>query len=185
VIALSERGAPDRTAPVKRSAVRGPTAARTDFEELYAAHFRGLTLQIDAYVGNLTDAQDLVQEAFTRAIAKWDRIAKYDDPATWVRRVAWNLATSRWRRQRTATAFLSRQREQHVAGPSPDRVALTAALATLSPTLHKAFVLHYIAQLSVAEIAGEEDVAEGTVKSWLHRARALVATALTDPREGN
>ena len=72
-----------------------------------------------------------------------------------------------------------------LAQVGPDRVALTAALATLSPTLRKAFVLHYIAQLSVAEIASEEDVAEGTVKSWLHRARALVAAALTDPREGN
>lgn len=62
---------------------------------------------------------------------------------------------------------------------------LTAALATLQPTLRKAFVLHYIAQLSIAEIAQQEDVAEGTVKSWLHRSRALVATYLTDAREGN
>jgi RNA polymerase sigma-70 factor, ECF subfamily len=183
VIALSDRSAP--AVRFDHSGVRGPTAGRTDFEELYAAHFRGLTLQINAYVGNLTEAQDVVQEAFTRAIARWDRIAKYDDPATWVRRVAWNLATSRWRRHRTATAFLLRQREQHVAGPSPDRVALTRALATLPPTLRKAFVLHYIAQLSIAEIASEEDVAEGTVKSWLHRGRALVAAALTDPRERN
>jgi RNA polymerase sigma-70 factor, ECF subfamily len=74
---------------------------------------------------------------------------------------------------------------QHVPGPSPDRVALTAALATLPPTLRKAFVLFYIAQLSIAEIASEQDVAEGTVKSWLRRARTLVATHLTDPREGN
>jgi RNA polymerase sigma-70 factor (ECF subfamily) len=171
--------------PVGRSVVRGPTAGRADFDELYAAHFSGLTLQINAYLNDLTEAQDLVQEAFARAIARWDKIAKYDDPATWVRRVAWNLATSRWRRLRTANAFLARQREQHVAGPNPDRVALTAALATLPPTLRKAFVLYYIAGLSIVEIAGEEDVAEGTVKSWLHRARTQVAAHLTDPRERN
>jgi RNA polymerase sigma-70 factor, ECF subfamily len=105
--------------------------------------------QINAYVGDLAEAQDLVQEAFTRAIARWDKIARYDDPASWVRKVAWHLATSRWRRQRTASAFLHRQREVHITGPSPDRVALTAALATLQPTLRKAFVLHYIAQLSI------------------------------------
>jgi RNA polymerase sigma-70 factor (ECF subfamily) len=184
VSAVSERGAPGR-ARLDRSVVRAAAGRHADFEELYSAHFAGLTLQINAYVNNLTEAQDLVQEAFTRAIARWDKIAKYDDPATWVRRVAWNLATSRWRRQRTATAFLVRQRAEHTAGPSPDRVALTAALATLPPTLRKAFVLFYIAQLTVAEIASEEDVAEGTVKSWLHRARALVAAHLTDPREGN
>ncbi|HEY1488591.1 MAG TPA: SigE family RNA polymerase sigma factor [Micromonosporaceae bacterium] len=151
---------------------------------MYAAHFHRLTLQINAYVGDLSEAQDLVQEAFTRAIPRWDRIAKYDDPGAWVRKVAWNLATSRWRRQRTAHAFLSRQREQHVDGPGPDRVALIAALATLPPKLRKAFVLHYIAQLSVAEIADQEAVPEGTVKSWLHRGRAMVTANLTDNTEG-
>jgi RNA polymerase sigma-70 factor (ECF subfamily) len=185
VIAVSQRGAPERASSVSRSAVRGPTTGPADFEELYAAHFSGLVLQINAYVNNLTEAQDLVQEAFTRAVARWDKLARYDDPATWVRRVAWNLATSRWRRQRTANAFLARQREQHAPGPNPDRVALTAALATLPPTLRKAFVLYYVAQLSITEIANEEDVAEGTVKSWLHRARTQVAAHLTDPREGN
>jgi RNA polymerase sigma-70 factor, ECF subfamily len=175
VNALAHMGAPP--------AARGTRTGPSDFEQLYEAHFHGLTLQINAYVGNLAEAQDLVQEAFTRAITRWDKIAKYDDPATWVRRVAWNLATSRWRRQRTATKFLMRQREEHVPGPNPDRVALTAALATLPPTLRKAFVLHYIAQLRIAEIAREEDVAEGTVKSWLHRARALVAAQLTDARK--
>jgi RNA polymerase sigma-70 factor (ECF subfamily) len=35
------------------------------------------------------------------------------------------------------------------------------------------------------EIAQQEDVAEGTVKSWLHRARTQIAAALTDKREGN
>lgn len=186
MIVLSERGtreaSPSGASPVL-SARPPRRGGGSDFEELYAAQFHGLTLQINAYVGSLGEAQDLVQEAFTRAIARWDKIAKYDDPAAWVRRVAWNLATSRWRRQRTAASFLSRQREQHVAGPNPDRVALTAALATVPPTLRKAFVLHYIAQLSIAEIAQQEDVAEGTVKSWLHRGRALVAAYLTDARE--
>lgn len=158
-------------------------AARSDFEELYASHFHSLTLQLNAYVGNLTEAQDLVQEAFSRAVARWDRISTYDDPVVWVRRVAWNLATSRWRRQRTAMTYLRKQREEHVAGPNPDRIALVRALQTLPPTLRKAFVLHYIAQLSVAEVAREMDVAEGTVKSWLHRARAMVAAQLGGDRE--
>jgi RNA polymerase sigma-70 factor (ECF subfamily) len=185
VIAVSERGAPQRAVLVGRSVVRGPTAGRADFEELYAANVSGLTLQTNAYLNNLTEAQDLVQEAFTRTTARWDKIANYDDPATRVRRVAWNLATSRWRRQRTANAFLARQREQHVAGPNPDRVVLTAALATPPPTLRKAFVLYRVAGLSIVEIAAEGGVAEGTVKSWLHRARTQVAAHLTDPREGN
>jgi RNA polymerase sigma-70 factor (ECF subfamily) len=153
------------------------------FEELYAAQFHSLTLQINAYVGDLAEAQDLVQEAFCRALPRWEKLATYDNPADWVRRVAWNLATSGWRRRRTAMAFLRRQREQHVAGPSPDRVALTAALAKLPETQRKAFVLFYIANRTVLEIAEQEGVPEGTVKSWLHRARASVAAELTEHRE--
>ncbi|MET8123502.1 sigma factor [Micromonospora sp. NPDC005189] len=64
---------------------------------------------------------DLVQEAFCRAYARWDRLAGYEDPLAWVRKVAWNLGHNRWRRLRTAQTWLLRQRETHVAEPSPDR----------------------------------------------------------------
>jgi RNA polymerase sigma-70 factor (ECF subfamily) len=153
------------------------------FEELYAAQFHSLTLQINAYIGNLAEAQDLVQEAFCRALPRWDKLAAYENPADWVRRVAWNLAVSGWRRRRTAMAFLHRQREQHVPGPSPDRVALIRALATLPEPQRRVFVLFYIANCTVMEIAEQERVPEGTVKSWLYRARAAVAARLTDHRE--
>jgi RNA polymerase sigma-70 factor, ECF subfamily len=151
-----------------------------DFDELYAASFQGLTLQLYAYLGDLSEAQDVVQEAFCRAFGKWKQISRYDDPVAWVRRVAWNLATSRFRKQRTALNFLHRQREERVAEPSPDRVALVRALAEIPAQQRRAVVLHYMAQLSVAEIAHQEGVAEGTVKSWLSRGRAALAGRLSD-----
>ena len=153
------------------------------FDEFYTAHFRGLTVQLYAYTNDLAQAQDLVQEAFCRALARWQRIGTYDDPVAWVRRVAWNLAKSRWRRARTAMAFARRHREEHVAGPTPDRVALAAALATLPTAQRRALVLHYLADLPIAEIARQEGVAEGTVKSWLHRGRAALAAQLADARQ--
>ncbi|MFC0007185.1 RNA polymerase sigma factor [Micromonospora siamensis] len=156
-----------------------------DFDQLYHAHFRSLTVQLTAYCGDLAQAQDLVQEAFCRAFARWSKVSRYDDPVAWVRRVAWNLASSRWRRLRTAQSFLRRQREEHVPGPGPDRVALDAALAQLPPNHRRAVVLHYLADLSVSQIAAQEDVAEGTVKSWLHRGRAALASQLTATSEVN
>ncbi|WP_235966519.1 SigE family RNA polymerase sigma factor [Micromonospora rubida] len=156
-----------------------PNGARPgDFDEFYRTRFRGLTLQLYAYVGDLQEAQDLVQEAFCRAYVRWRKLRDYDDPARWVRQVAWNLAKSRFRRRRTAAAFLRSQRQVVVAGPDADRVALVRALATLSPQHRRAVVLHYMAQLSVAEIAAQEGVAEGTVKSWLSRGRAALANQL-------
>ncbi|MGW0501478.1 SigE family RNA polymerase sigma factor [Micromonospora sp. NPDC003241] len=159
-----------------------PPAEGIGFDELYHNHFRSLTLQLAAYCGDLPQAQDLVQEAFCRAYARWSRVSRYDDPVGWVRRVAWNLATSRWRRVRTAQSWLRRQRPEHVAGPGPDRVALIAALAQLPAAQRRAMVQHYLADLSIAQIAEQEGVPVGTVKSWLHRGRAALAAQLNDNR---
>ena len=41
-------------------------------------------------------------------------------------------------------------------------------------------VLHYLADMSVADIARECGVAEGTVKSWLHRGRAELGKYLAE-----
>ncbi|MEU3114723.1 SigE family RNA polymerase sigma factor [Micromonospora chalcea] len=146
---------------------------------LYAASYADLTVQVYAYFGDLHEAQDVVQEAFCRALARWRQVSGYDDPAAWVRRVAWNLATSRWRRLRVMRAFHRRQRgEPVVAGPEPDHVALVEALASLPAAQRRAMVLRYLADLPVAEIADREGVPEGTVRSWLHRGRATLAARL-------
>jgi RNA polymerase sigma-70 factor, ECF subfamily len=165
---------------------RAPAAvtAEPGFAECYAASFRGLAVQLYVYTGDLDAAHDLVQEAFCRALARWSTLARYDDPVAWVRRVAFNLAKSRWQRARTALKYLRQQRVEHVGGPNPDRVAVVAALAKLPAGQRRAVVLHYLADLSVAEIAEQEGVAVGTVKSWLHRGRAALAV-LTDDRVEN
>lgn len=154
-----------------------------DFAEFYGARFHGLTIQLFAYTGDFNQAQDLVQEAFSRAVPKWETLRDYDDPAAWVRRVAFNLATSKWRRSRIAAAFTHRQREEHVEGPNPDRVALARALSTLPPNQRRAVILHYLVDLSVAEIAEQENTSPNTVKSWLSRGRTALAAQLTDQRE--
>ncbi|MFI5935809.1 RNA polymerase sigma factor [Actinoplanes sp. NPDC051494] len=156
------------------------------FDELYAAHYADLTVQLYAYFGDRQEAQDVVQEAFCRALTRWRAVSAYEDPVAWIRRVAWNLAVSKWRRSRTALSFLRKQRpsDEHVDGPNPERVALVAALATLPPAHRRAMVLRYLADMPVAEIAERESVPEGTVKSWLHRARTALAAQLSaEPTE--
>ncbi|MBQ1023131.1 SigE family RNA polymerase sigma factor [Micromonospora sp. C95] len=153
------------------------------FSEFYQAHFQRVAVQLYAYLGDHAEAQDLTQEAFCRALERWDRISAYDDPSAFVRRVAWNLATSRLRRIRTAVRHLARQREEHVPGPNPDRVVLLDALTILPAAQRRAIVLHHLAQLTVAEIADQLGVPEGTVKSWLSRARTTLARHLTERQE--
>lgn len=157
-----------------------PGGGRDGFAECYASSFASLTRQIFVYTGDLGLAQDLVQEAFCRALPRWSKVSAYDDPVAWIRRVAFNLANSRWQRAKVAARYLGRQREHHVEGPNPDRVAAIAALAQLPPRQRQAMVLHYLADMPVADIAIEEGVPVNTVKTWLHRGRTALAGLLSE-----
>ena len=156
------------------------TQAR-DFEGFYAENFRVLTTQLYAYCGNLTDAQDVVQEACLRALARWQQLSEYEDPVGWVRRVAWNLATSQWRKARRISAWspVDGQAGGTMEEPTPDRVDLVSALAKLPAPQRQAVVMHYLGDLSVSEIAELSEVPAGTVKSWMSRARSVLSEQLS------
>ncbi|MDI1460199.1 SigE family RNA polymerase sigma factor [Catellatospora sp. KI3] len=153
-----------------------------DFAEFYGAVFHRLATSLYVHTRDLAEAQDVVQEAMVRALAHWPRI-RDDQPEAWVRRTAWNLATSRWRRLRRGFELVTRGRiEETTAGPEPDRVAIVAALALLPERQRQAVILHYLEDLPVSQVAEIIGVAEGTVKSWLHRARTTLAEQLSGYR---
>ncbi|WP_203566740.1 RNA polymerase sigma factor [Aestuariimicrobium ganziense] len=152
------------------------------FDAFYAESFNRLVGQLTAIIGDRTEAQDCVQEAFVRA---WDQRRKLDtsqSPEAWVRTVAHRLAVSRWRRVMRGRRPADRAVEPipQPSTPSPDRVALERALAQISPDQRRALVLHHYADLSVNEIAEELKVPVGTVKARLSRGRAALAALLND-----
>ncbi len=154
-----------------------------EFTDLYEKHFSELAAQVCAYLGDATEAQDLVQEAFLRAWQRWDKVGGYEEPVAWVRRVAWNLATSRHRRNQVARKFLQKSSAPEAApAASPDHVALVAALRLVPAKRRQALVMHYMADMTISAIAAETGAREGTVKSWLHRGRKELAALLTDER---
>jgi RNA polymerase sigma-70 factor, ECF subfamily len=107
------------------------------------------------------------------------------DPIGWVRRVAWNLATSDWRRNRRRRDLADRlvgRPAEVVPGPSPERVVLLQALATLPVPQRRAVIMYYLADMTVAEVAEIEGTNENTVKQRLHRARAALADQLIQER---
>src|SRR5262249_55727563 len=152
----------------------GPMDELPDFAAFYAAMFGVLSAQMYAFTGDHAEAEDLSQEAFCRAYARWDRIGRYDDPAAWVIRVAWNLAVSRWRRGRLLRRWHRELAPDPTIGLHTAHIDIVRALARLPSGQRQAVVLHYIADMPVAEIATFMGVAEGTVKAWLHRARATL-----------
>jgi hypothetical protein len=82
--------------------------ARAEFEELYRHAYPRVVAQVTLLTGSRAAAEDAVQEAFARAWNRWGRLAGFDQPQAWVRRVAMNVAVSRWR---------SLRRQDHPAAP--------------------------------------------------------------------
>ncbi len=154
------------------------------FDRLYSQSFQKLVGQIYAMCGNLTEAQDCVQEAFIRA---WDHRRKLDwerHPEAWLRTTAYRLAVSRWRKARRALRQPDRAVEpQRTYEPSPDRVAIDAALQQLPEDQRRAIVLHHLCDLSVAQVADEVGSPTGTVKARLARGRATLARLLNTDLE--
>ncbi|MFK3981769.1 SigE family RNA polymerase sigma factor [Micromonospora sp. NPDC050397] len=151
--------------------------------QAYKAYYQRLVGQVYGLTGDLPEAQDVVQEAYARALIRPERFLQVVDPESWLRTVAFNLARSRYRRRWAFHRLIRSGRvggAEHVPGLSPDRVALVVALSRLNRPTREALVLHHLADLPVTEVAAALGVPVGTVKARLSRGRALLARELTD-----
>lgn len=150
-------------------------------ERSFTASYRRLVGQLYGVCGDLTEAEDVVSEAFVRAVTHRRSFENADNPEAWLRTAAVNLARTRHRRS-VLGRRLVRQSEPPVAprGPelSAERLALVAAMRRLPFAQREALALHYLADLSVNEIASSLGVALGTVKARLSRGRAALAEIL-------
>ena len=156
-----------------------------DFTAFYEATWPRTVACAYAMSGDFSEAEDLAQEAYSRAWPRWSSLREYDDPGAWVRHVATRLAVSRWRRARTAAGFLAHSRApEPAAPPSEATAALVAALRQLPEAQRRAIVLHHLGELAVVEIARIEQCPEGTVKARLARGRAALAELLA-PQDGD
>jgi RNA polymerase sigma-70 factor (ECF subfamily) len=161
----------------------GSSSAAALFEDFFRATGPRLVALGYVFTGDRGQAQDLAQETLLRAWKRWDSVSGYEDPAAWCRRVLCNLATSEWRkrnRRRDVPASLTTPPE-----PDIEALELARALDTLPPPQRTAIVLHDAGDLSVAEVARELEVPEGTVRSWLSRGRKALAAELSLPDTDN
>jgi len=126
-------------------------------------------------------AEDVAQESFVAAHRHWPKIRGYEDPGAWVRRVLINRATSLQRRLGAEWRALNRlggQAETTIPELSPPATEVWEEVRRLPRRQAQAIVLHYVDQLSVAEIGEVMGCSPGAVKSHLHRARARLGERL-------
>lgn len=161
----------------------GLRVQRVEAIELLLATF-GREIQAVAYfiVGSRADAEEIVIDTTMTA---WRRSKDLRDPAAlrpWLLRIATRLALSRRRRIGTALLELPEDRPAPASeGPQIERLALLEALATLPAQVRAAVVLHYLADLTVADTAAALGKSANTVKAQLRDGLRRLRSELDDP----
>lgn len=146
----------------------------------FLSHDHERVVRVVAVVcGDRQRAEDAVQEAL---VDVWTKRRSVDDIARWVTTAAVNRARSRWRslsaERRAFQRLAARTSEAPDQQPSSFDARLAEALARLPRAQREAVALHYLLDLSIADIGEHLGVADGTVKTNLHRGRAALRAAL-------
>ena len=165
--------------------------------ELVSEHQRMVVQLSMNLLSDREEALDLSQEVFLRVFRTIHRFRGQSSLRTWIYRIAVNQARNRhrfWRRRHRADQV---SLDQHIAAhgeflsggeSTPDRMLaqkeladrLQQALDHLPFDQRSAIVLREIDGLSYEEIAYSLDIAVGTVKSRLTRARQALRTDLQE-----
>lgn len=169
-------------------------------EQLVAEH-QAMVFQLGCHLlGSRDEAYDLSQEVFLRVFRTIDRFRADASLKTWIYRIAINQASNRrrfWsRRHRLGQVSLDAHVEVHgepteaTDASSPHRILaskqlaerLTVALDALPFDQRTVIILREVEGLSYDEIVQALDIAVGTVKSRLTRARQALRASLGEVR---
>lgn len=169
-------GAPHRSA-------LGAVKADPSLADLYREHQLDLVRLAWLVTGDLSAAEDIVQDVFERMHRRWARLRDRSRALPYARAAVMNGCRSAFRRSAMAR---SKEILAH-ASPVPDPAAacddsalVMAALRRLPRRQLEVLVLRYFLDLDAAEIAETLRIGTPTVRSTTSRALASLATALRE-----
>ena len=133
------------------------------------------------------EAEEVVQEAFVAAYARWDRVRDADSAPAYLRSAVLNLARSRMRHRKVVARLApppagSVPATDEVIEADDERRRMIGALRTLPARQCECLVLRYYLDLSEAEIAATLGISAGSVKTHTHRGLAALARRLESGR---
>ena len=155
------------------------TPVAADLAERFRALYRAEYPKVAGYAYRLTRdtelANDIAQEAFARLLARWVGVR---EPRPYLFLVVTNLTRDAWQARVRAARYAEHAATTGTAvEAAPDRSVLDA-IARLPRRCREVVVLHYYADLAVAEVAAVLRRPPGTVKRQLSEARARLALSL-------
>lgn len=145
------------------------------FTEFVDTRGRALLRTACLLTGNRAEAEDVLQDALTKAALKWPRINADGNPEPYVRKILYTVAIDRWRWRN--------RRVQEKLGSTPDRatrddpgaavdrrLVVSAALARLTPRQRQVLILRFYEDLTEAQTADTMRCSVNTVKSQTRHA---------------
>ena len=168
--------------------LRGEEAAFREFVDLFKDR---LLANMFAHVGCRHDAEEIVQEAFFRALKHLPRFQHQSQLYTWIYRIAWNASASRARKIREEISLEASGADESSSAPESfephipmerrERVAsLRRAMAEIDKPHRQILILREFDELSYREIAKVMNIPLGTVRSRLARARERLRDQLVE-----
>ncbi len=176
------------------AAARMPPADQATFEAIALPHLPAVARVARALAKDASDADDLVQETFLRALRHWDTFAPGSDCKRWLATICRNVFLAQKGREARVTAVEDETLEAlgaadtHLAARAVglddlfDRFdlgpAILEAVAALSPAFRDVVTLSDVEGFTYEEIAELLMIPLGTVRSRLFRARRLLQESL-------
>ncbi len=159
------------------------------FEDLIAVMERPLLYYAASLTGNADSALDVLQEVWIKVLRG---IGKLKDPGSlrsWLYTIAHGIAVDRIRRNtsRERAEQVDLEDFQEADEPSfadEDAAVIHQALSQIGLRHREVLVLHFLEDLSIAEIAEVVGCSEGTVKSRMHYAKRAMKEILTGGDDG-
>jgi RNA polymerase sigma-70 factor (ECF subfamily) len=154
------------------------------FEDLIAAMERPLLYYATSLTGSSDSGLDVLQEVWLRVFRG---ISKLKDPGalrSWLYSITHGVAVDRIRRNRSREKAEEVELEDFQEAEEPsfaaeDAAAIHEALGEIGLRHREVLVLHFLEDLSIAEIARVVGCSEGTVKSRMHYAKRAMKEILS------
>jgi len=158
-------------------ATTGTTA--TSAHELWLVHYGPLAGWCQALVGDPEVAHDIAAESFARLLG---RLVGVRDPRAYLYVTTTRLVADHWRALARDSKLGDRIVLQERGRDAPDIAWLRDLVERLPERLRTPVLLHYYADLSVADVAKALHRPVGTVKRLLAEGRASLLARIEDPR---
>ncbi len=152
--------------------------AELNLQRLYRELLPSVYRAAYTFMKNRNDSEDAAQEAFLRLAASARSFESERHVKAWLIVTVSNICRDMLRRRHRQDLSLEDIAER--AAPDSQRTVLLEALLELPEKYKTAIFLYYYEGYTVKEIASAMGQREGTVKSWLHRARGLLKQLLEE-----